>query len=627
MLPGPSAVETALVASGLVGERYRFVGYLPRRDAELARARARARALAVGRRSRSSRPGACRRRSRPRRGDAGAAGRGLPRADEAVRGGRSRHAPPSSRRGSGAPEGRDHARVGGARRPASRRRATRRVAAVAELVAAGVDAPAGRRRRLAARRASPGTRSTAALCDSRPIDNVRAPRYLRLPRCRTENKEGTASSSRVRRDRPGRAQSGAPPPRPGPGPPTGRATPVLARRRPVRGRPAPRRRHRARRAGRPSVRRRPETVTLRRARSRRTGRTVTIAHGRRLLGDARPPRLDRRRQARRLGRRRRDGRRRSARPATPSTTCPRPSRHPRRVGRRRLRRSAVLLLRRAPVQPPPRPRRHLLRHRRPRRAPASLHAADAPASRLRRRRRSGAPAPTDACAGPQRSRPRAPTPRRSTTHAPPPVAPSPRRLAARTRRAPSHAASVRSRLDRVVDEPSAGVELTPGRPIDTVVAAGARRRPDRRAAVPLGRRTERVSLASRRLGSGCRPDLRAAGGLPWPVTRRGTSFGRRARRRRGARGAPHDRRPGPTPSALAGSGPGLEADLRCRRSPTGQRAPCRPRRSTAPDAEHAERPLASGHAVLSGRPAAPCSRRPSLSGPPGSRRPRRGSPV
>jgi 16S rRNA (cytidine1402-2'-O)-methyltransferase len=30
VLPGPSAVETALVASGLVSERYSFVGYLPR---------------------------------------------------------------------------------------------------------------------------------------------------------------------------------------------------------------------------------------------------------------------------------------------------------------------------------------------------------------------------------------------------------------------------------------------------------------------------------------------------------------------------------------------------------------------------------------------------------------------
>jgi 16S rRNA (cytidine1402-2'-O)-methyltransferase len=31
VLPGPSAVETALVASGLVSERYQFLGYLPRR--------------------------------------------------------------------------------------------------------------------------------------------------------------------------------------------------------------------------------------------------------------------------------------------------------------------------------------------------------------------------------------------------------------------------------------------------------------------------------------------------------------------------------------------------------------------------------------------------------------------
>jgi 16S rRNA (cytidine1402-2'-O)-methyltransferase len=35
VLPGASAVETALVASGLVGDRYQFVGYLPRRAGEL----------------------------------------------------------------------------------------------------------------------------------------------------------------------------------------------------------------------------------------------------------------------------------------------------------------------------------------------------------------------------------------------------------------------------------------------------------------------------------------------------------------------------------------------------------------------------------------------------------------
>jgi len=37
VLPGASAVETALVASGLVGERYQFVGYLPRGEVALAR--------------------------------------------------------------------------------------------------------------------------------------------------------------------------------------------------------------------------------------------------------------------------------------------------------------------------------------------------------------------------------------------------------------------------------------------------------------------------------------------------------------------------------------------------------------------------------------------------------------
>jgi 16S rRNA (cytidine1402-2'-O)-methyltransferase len=43
VLPGASSVETALVVSGLAGERYQFVGYLPRRVGEL---RALARALA-----------------------------------------------------------------------------------------------------------------------------------------------------------------------------------------------------------------------------------------------------------------------------------------------------------------------------------------------------------------------------------------------------------------------------------------------------------------------------------------------------------------------------------------------------------------------------------------------------
>jgi 16S rRNA (cytidine1402-2'-O)-methyltransferase len=36
VLPGPSAVETALVVSGLAADRFQFVGYLPRRAAELS---------------------------------------------------------------------------------------------------------------------------------------------------------------------------------------------------------------------------------------------------------------------------------------------------------------------------------------------------------------------------------------------------------------------------------------------------------------------------------------------------------------------------------------------------------------------------------------------------------------
>jgi 16S rRNA (cytidine1402-2'-O)-methyltransferase len=36
VLPGPSAVETALVVSGLLEDGYQFVGFLPRRDAERA---------------------------------------------------------------------------------------------------------------------------------------------------------------------------------------------------------------------------------------------------------------------------------------------------------------------------------------------------------------------------------------------------------------------------------------------------------------------------------------------------------------------------------------------------------------------------------------------------------------
>ena len=64
VLPGPSAVETALVASGLVAERYAFVGFLPRRSGELAALWRRACSRGSGRSSRSSRRSGCRRRLR-----------------------------------------------------------------------------------------------------------------------------------------------------------------------------------------------------------------------------------------------------------------------------------------------------------------------------------------------------------------------------------------------------------------------------------------------------------------------------------------------------------------------------------------------------------------------------------
>jgi hypothetical protein len=59
VLPGPSAVETALVASGLVGERYSFVGYLPRGREALT--------TACGRRPPPGRPGRGVRVAWPRR--------------------------------------------------------------------------------------------------------------------------------------------------------------------------------------------------------------------------------------------------------------------------------------------------------------------------------------------------------------------------------------------------------------------------------------------------------------------------------------------------------------------------------------------------------------------------------
>ena len=103
VLPGPSAVETALVASGLLSDRYAFVGFLPRRagGARVVVGGARELGLA-GRGVRVSETVAC---------DAAVAGRsravarggGLPRADEEVRAGRARDSSRAGRAASPSP--------------------------------------------------------------------------------------------------------------------------------------------------------------------------------------------------------------------------------------------------------------------------------------------------------------------------------------------------------------------------------------------------------------------------------------------------------------------------------------------------------------------------------------------
>ena len=109
VLPGPSAVETALVASGLAGGSYSFVGFLPwqvgargavARDRGLAHDGGRLRVAEA-----TGRDAPLARRRRP-----GASGCRLSRADEAVRRGgpwNGRRARDAVCRGA---EGRDHAR-------------------------------------------------------------------------------------------------------------------------------------------------------------------------------------------------------------------------------------------------------------------------------------------------------------------------------------------------------------------------------------------------------------------------------------------------------------------------------------------------------------------------------------
>ena len=111
VLPGASAVETALVASGLVAEQYRFLGFLPRGESKLAAAVGRAARLAVaGRRLRVS-AAAARDVALARGRRCGARSGRLPRAHEAVRGGRARDGCRARGTVRRAAEGRDHARA------------------------------------------------------------------------------------------------------------------------------------------------------------------------------------------------------------------------------------------------------------------------------------------------------------------------------------------------------------------------------------------------------------------------------------------------------------------------------------------------------------------------------------
>ena len=160
VLPGPSAVITALVAAGLEGDGFRFVGYLPRRAAGNSRRRWRAGAAAAGSWSPSRPASGCPAASPCLPPRARAAGGGLSRADQAARGDRARHAARAELAVPGEQPGRDAACGGRARRdhPGDRRsgrRRTRRRGAAAQAGAAaaallGARAVEARRRRRAA---------------------------------------------------------------------------------------------------------------------------------------------------------------------------------------------------------------------------------------------------------------------------------------------------------------------------------------------------------------------------------------------------------------------------------------------------------------------------------------------
>ena len=137
VLPGASAVETALVVSGLGADRYQFVGYLPRRAGELRTLASRARRLEW--RSRRLRVAAPPPGIAPRaRGGAPGSSRGrVPRAHEALRGGRARVSRGVGRAIREAPRGEITLVLGPTRTSASARVDEDARAAVSDLVASG----------------------------------------------------------------------------------------------------------------------------------------------------------------------------------------------------------------------------------------------------------------------------------------------------------------------------------------------------------------------------------------------------------------------------------------------------------------------------------------------------------
>ena len=180
VLPGPSAVETALVASGIVAREYRFLGYLPRRDAELDALWEESRtwsysavAFESPRRLPRSLARLALRRSRPPRC-------GVPRADEAPRGGRARNRvggrEPLCRAAPRRGDGRRRCRARARRLARRGRRSGRR---------------SRRRRRIASRRSRCGRTSRARLAEPALPHVARATRLtssggratLPIPRC------------------------------------------------------------------------------------------------------------------------------------------------------------------------------------------------------------------------------------------------------------------------------------------------------------------------------------------------------------------------------------------------------------------------------------------------------------